>query len=53
MFSVFGRSAQVSPYELAPAQIDLQAKNTPKSPGAKESMSMDFSEYDQSAHPTS
>lgn len=47
MFGVFGRSAQLTPYDPAAALTDLQAKNTTKSPGAAASMAMDFSEYDR------
>jgi len=47
MFATFGRKAISTPYEPAPAQVDLQAKNTPKSPGAKESMAMNLDEYDK------
>lgn len=47
MFATFSRNAQVTPYDQAPAQTDLMAKNTPKSPGAKASLAMDFREYDR------
>jgi hypothetical protein len=47
MFNTFSRSAKLTQYDIAPAQTDLQAKNTAKSPGAKQSLTMDFSEYDK------
>jgi len=47
MFDVFGRSPKLSPYDPVAAMIDVNAKNTAKSPGAKESLAMDFSEYDR------
>jgi YVTN family beta-propeller protein len=47
MFDTFMKRPQLTPYDVAPAQTDLQAKNTPSSPGAKESLAMDFSEYDK------
>ncbi|AIE84453.1 bifunctional YncE family protein/alkaline phosphatase family protein [Fimbriimonas ginsengisoli] len=47
MFGVFGRKADTTPYQPAPAQVDLQAKNSPKAPGAKESMAMNLTEYDK------
>jgi len=47
MFSTFSRTAHVSPYEVAPETVDVNAKNTLKSPGATESLAMDFSEYDR------
>ena len=47
MFNTFGRSARLTQYDVAPAQTDLKAKNTAKSPGAKQSLTMDFREYDK------
>ena len=47
MFETFSKRAQLVPYDIAPAQIDLEAKNTAKAPGAQESLAMDFSEYDK------
>jgi YVTN family beta-propeller protein len=46
MFHCFGTTAQLDPYTCRQAQVDLYAKNTPKSPGAKESSKMNFRDYD-------
>ncbi|MBI1334014.1 MAG: phosphoesterase [Armatimonadetes bacterium] len=47
MFDVFTKSPKAELYALAPAQTDLNAKNTAQSIGAAASAKMDFSEYDQ------
>lgn len=47
MFATFQRRAQITGYDAVPETVDLQAKNTLKSPGAKESLTMDLSEYDK------
>ncbi len=47
MFNVFSRRPSDSVYALAPAKTDLLAKNTSKSPGAAQSLLMDFDEYDK------
>lgn len=47
MYGVFGSRASASPYDLAPALTDLLAKNTPKSPGAEQSLKMNLDEYDR------
>ncbi len=47
MFNCFGTEAKVTPYEPIMPRIDLMAKNTAKSPGAKESAKMNFREYDR------
>lgn len=47
MFDTFMKRAEMTTYDVAPAMTDLQAKNTTKSPGAAESSTMDFTEYDK------
>ena len=47
MFNVFGTSLNVRLYTNLPPQVDLLAKNTKKSPGAKQSSKMNFREYDR------
>lgn len=47
MFASFTQKADLTPYTVAKAQIDLQKKNTALSYGAKRSDRMDFSEYDR------
>lgn len=47
MFTCFGTTPTVRPYTNLPPQLDLSLKNTPKSPGAKQSSRMDFREYDR------
>ena len=47
MFNTFSKSAKLVPYALVPAEIDLDARNTARSAGAKQSMTMDFKEYDK------
>lgn len=50
MFASFGTTPVVKPFnEIAP-QVDLNAKNTKNSVGAKESSKMDFSGVDRAAH---
>jgi YVTN family beta-propeller protein len=46
MFNCFQKTAQSVPYICRKAQVDLLAKNTKNSPGAKESARMNFREYD-------
>ena len=46
MFNCFRAAAALSPYTMLTPQVDLNAKNTTKSPFAKESSRMNFSEYD-------
>ena len=46
MFNCFQKTPQVTPYNLVLPNLDLQAKNTAKSPFAKESRRMNFSDYD-------
>src|SRR2546427_4048288 len=46
MFECFRRTARITPYNLVLPTVDLMAKNTKKSPFAKESKRMNFREYD-------
>jgi hypothetical protein len=46
MFNCFQAAPQNVAYQAVTPQVDLTAKNTEKSPGAKESAKMDFHEYD-------
>ena len=47
MFNTFMKAPKPSLYAMAPAQTDLEAKNTAASVGAELSAKMDFSEYDR------
>ncbi len=47
MFGCFGNEPTLTPYEAAPAEIDLNAKNDGLAYGAERSLKMDFSEYDK------
>jgi YVTN family beta-propeller protein len=47
MFDSFTDKADATPYQHAPAEIDLNAKNTMMAYGAERSLKMDFSEYDK------
>lgn len=47
MFRSFMDKAEVTPFAVIQPKVDLLAKNTSKSPGAKESAMMDFDEYDE------
>jgi hypothetical protein len=46
MFNSFTKHAKVTPYTLLAPAVNLTAKNTPKTPFAKESARMNFREYD-------
>jgi YVTN family beta-propeller protein len=46
MFNCFTKQAKVTPYKVLAPAVDLTAKNTPKTPFAKESARMNFREYD-------
>ena len=46
MFNCFTKTAEVTPYQPLTPKVDLLAKNTAKSPGAKQSARMNFREYD-------
>jgi YVTN family beta-propeller protein len=47
MYASFGTEPDLTPYSLLPAQVDLAAKNTEKSFGARLSEQMDFSDLDR------
>jgi hypothetical protein len=47
MFRCFTNDLNVSPYNVRQPKVDLLAKNTAASPGAKASAMMDFDEYDE------
>ena len=47
MFASFTDKADLTPYTLEPARIDLNAVNAPTAYGAERSMKMDFDEYDR------
>ena len=47
MHNCFQREPVVTPYEIRPPQVDLQAKNTKSSPFSLESSRMNFKEYDR------
>ena len=46
MFECFRRTARITPYDRVMPTVDLLAKNTEKSPFAKESKRMNFRDYD-------
>jgi hypothetical protein len=46
MFACFGKSPQVTPYDVQNPLTNLTARNTFKSPGAQASAKMDFDDYD-------
>jgi hypothetical protein len=46
MFNCFQSAAQVVAYHSLPPRVNLAAKNTDKSPGAKDSARMNFRDYD-------
>jgi YVTN family beta-propeller protein len=47
MYASFGTEADLTPFTLRPAEVDLAAKNTDKSYGARLSQQMDFSDLDR------
>jgi hypothetical protein len=47
MFNCFTNKASLTPHEILQPKVDLLARNTPASPGAKKSAMMDFDEYDE------
>jgi len=47
MFNCFSTNAQAYVFSPLTPRVDLAARNTTKSPGAKESARMDFREYDR------
>ncbi|MDB6111722.1 MAG: phosphoesterase [Pedosphaera sp.] len=46
MFNCFGKTLELTPYQASEPKVDLAAKNSAKSPGAKESARMNFRDYD-------
>ncbi len=46
MFNAFSKTAKADPYARLNPGVDVFAKNTPKSPGAKQSAKMNFRDYD-------
>jgi hypothetical protein len=46
MFNSFQKTCQATPFAVVKPTVNLLAKNTPKSPFAKESAKMNFREYD-------
>ena len=46
MFNSFRKTADATPYLLLPPKVNLLAKNTEASPGAKKSARMNFRDYD-------
>jgi len=47
MFNSFSKHARLTPYHPRTPGVDVLAKNTAKSPGAKQSARMNFREYDR------
>ncbi len=47
MFNSFQKSAKLTPYNPLTPQVDMEAKNTAKSPFAKQSSRMNFRVYDR------
>lgn len=47
MYNSFGAAAVATPFEVIPPQIDVNAKNTKDSYGAKQSSKMNFKELDR------
>jgi YVTN family beta-propeller protein len=46
MFNCFGKTADLQPFTHLTPTVDLVARNTAKSPGAKQSARMNFRDYD-------
>jgi YVTN family beta-propeller protein len=47
LYASFGAIPEVTPFSVIAPKIDVNAKNTKQSPGAEESMKMDFSDLDR------
>ena len=47
MYASFTTTANLKPYQHVPPEVDVNARNTALAWGARESMQMDFSEYDR------
>ena len=46
MYASFGVTPDLTPFKHLPPQVNVDALNSPRAPGAKVSMAMDFSDYD-------
>jgi YVTN family beta-propeller protein len=46
MYASFGTTADLTPYTVEKPRVDVNARNARNAPGAKVSLSMDFSDYD-------
>lgn len=47
MYAAFTNPGDLTPYTLLPPEVDVNAKNTMRAWGAKESLQMDFTAYDR------
>jgi len=47
LYASFSDQPDLNPFQLLPPQVDLNAKNTPESYGARASAKMDFDDYDR------
>jgi YVTN family beta-propeller protein len=47
LYASFAAQADLAPFRLLPPEVDLNAKNTPQSFGARASARMDFDDYDR------
>jgi hypothetical protein len=47
MYKAFGVTPDLTPYDVHAAEVDLTAKNTSKTYGARESKRMDFDDVDR------
>jgi hypothetical protein len=47
LYASFAAVPEVTPFSVIAPKIDVNAKNTKQSPGAEESMKMDFSDLDR------
>ncbi|MGH9719524.1 MAG: alkaline phosphatase family protein [Bryobacteraceae bacterium] len=47
MYASFSTKPDLTPFKHVPPEVDVNAKNTAAAWGAKESLAMDFSEYDR------
>jgi YVTN family beta-propeller protein len=47
MYNAFGTVAQVTPFNVIQPMVDVDAKNTKASPGAKQSGKMNFKDFDR------
>jgi YVTN family beta-propeller protein len=47
LYSSFAATADMTPFQIRPPEVDLNAKNTAESYGARASAKMDFDDYDR------